>query len=167
VNVSEATVVAETKVKHKTFTYHSALEWKGSRACVLESKQKPPLRASSPPEFKGEAGVWTPEDFFVGAVNVCTLTTFVAFAERLGFRFESYTSEAYGVLEFQDGSFRFTRVTVNPHIVVFDASAVAEATEILHNAHEKCIIANSIRATVDVVPTIEVAAPAPRPNSVF
>ncbi|MBI3191832.1 MAG: OsmC family protein, partial [Pedosphaera parvula] len=54
------------------------------------------FRVASPPEFKGEAGVWTPEDLFVAAVNVCTMTTFAAFAQRLNLPVLSYRCEAEG-----------------------------------------------------------------------
>ncbi len=145
------------RVRHKAFTYRTALEWAGGRACLLGSADKPVLRVASPPEFKGEAGVWTPEDLLVGAANVCTMTTFVAFADRRGFRFESYVSEAEGVLEMAAGGFRFTRIVVRPRIVVADAAAAEVARAILDEAHAACIVANSLQAPVDVTAVIETA----------
>jgi peroxiredoxin-like protein len=151
--VSETAVAAGPR--RKTFTYRTTLEWVGGRAGVLESRDKLSFRVSSPPEFKGDPDVWTPEDLFVGAVNVCTMATFVAFAERGGLRLEAYTSEAEGTLEFVDGCYRVTRVTVRPRIVVLEAAAVEVAKQVLADAHEKCIISNSIRSTVVLEPTVE------------
>lgn len=142
-------------VKYKTFTYRTQLEWVESRAGVLRSEGKPEFRVSSPPEFKGEAGVWTPEDLFVAAVNVCTMTTFLSFAQRLQLPIVSYTSEAEGVLEFVDGGYRFTKVILRPRITVGNEEAIEQARKTLHDAHEKCLISNSIRATVLVEPSIE------------
>jgi len=146
--------VMEARVKQKSFSYRTHLEWVGRRGGVLGSKDKPSFRVSSPPEFKGEAGIWTPEDLFVGAVNVCTLSTFLAFAERVGLGLECYASEAEGVMELVDGGYRFTRVVVRPRIVVSDPETVETAIAILHDAHHKCIIANSIRAEVVLEPVV-------------
>ena len=157
--MTEQVVATPGKIKHKSFTYRTSLVWSGARAGVLGSEDKPPIQASSPPEFKGVAGAWTPEDLFVGAVNMCTLMTFVAFAERLGVPFLSYSSEAEGTLEFVDGSYRFTRVTVRPLIRVTDGGAAAAVERALHEAHDSCIVSNSIRPEVVLEPTIELSQP--------
>lgn len=98
--------------------------------------------------------MWTPEDLFVSAVNACTLTTFVAFAQRDGLPVESYSSKAEGLLEFVNGSYMFTKVTVLPTIIVAAPEAVAKAERALHEAHKSCIIANSIRASVSIEPVV-------------
>ena len=63
---------------------------------MVRAAGKPDLEVSSPPEFKGEAGIWTPEDLFVGALNACILMTFVAFATQKGLEFASYECRAEG-----------------------------------------------------------------------
>jgi len=153
--MEQAKRVSQPSIKYKTFTYTTQVEWLENRAGVLRSEGKPEFRVSSPPEFKGEAGVWTPEDLFVAAVNVCTMTTFLAFAQRLQLPIVSYSSEAEGVLEFVEGGYRFTRVVLRPRIVVETEEAVEQAGKTFHDAHEKCLISNSIRATVLVEPNIE------------
>jgi len=151
-------IAAQPKVKHKSFTYHTGLKWeKGTRAGMLSSDGKPAFRVASPPEFKGEEGVWSPEDLLVAAVEACTLTTFVAFALRLNLPVVSYRSSAEGLLEFQEGNYRFTRIFLRPEIVVETAGAVDQTTKTIHDAHEKCLIANSIRAEIIVEPIIKVA----------
>ncbi len=155
--MTESTLSAEPKVKHKTFSYRTSLEWVGGRAGIASSSGKPSFRASSPPEFKGEPGVWTPEDLFVLAVEVCTMTTFAAFAQRLRLPIESYASEAEGVLEFVDGGYRMTRVTLRPAIVVPDADAARQVEVTLREAHRACIVSNSIKSTVALEPLIRVS----------
>ena len=66
------------RARHKSFTYRTDLAWTSGRSGLLSAEGKPDLQVSSPPEFKGEPGRWTPEDLFVSAVNVCTMTTFAA-----------------------------------------------------------------------------------------
>lgn len=149
------TVTAQPKVKHKTFTYHTELMWLDNRAGMLRSEGKPAFRVASPPEFKGETGVWTPEDLFVAAVEACTMTTFMAFTQRQNLPVVSYQSRAEGVMEFVDGSYRFTKIFLRPSVLVANTEALAAATKALHDAHKSCLIANSICAEVLLEPKIE------------
>src|SRR5262245_32660600 len=89
---------AGTRVKHKTFSYRTGVRWLGNRSGLIRSEGKPDLRVASPPEFKGEAGVWTPEDLFVAALDLCTMTTFAALTQRRGLEIVSYDSSAEGTL---------------------------------------------------------------------
>ncbi len=155
---STTTVTGEPAARYKTFRYRTRIEWHGGRAGDLASEGKPVFRVASPPEFKGEAGVWTPEDLLVAAVNACMMTTFAAFSQRLGLPIRSYACDAEGVLEFAEGSYRFTGVTLRPKIVVSDPSALKQVEKALADAHGSCIISNSIRAKVVLEPEFEVLA---------
>ncbi len=147
---------SQPKIKHKSFTFETNLRWIGGRTAYLQSDGKPDLRVSSPPQFKGESGVWTPEDMFVASVEACLLTTFVAFAQRGAVPVISYTSQAEGLLEFVDGDYRITRVVVKPTILIDHPDAASAAAEAVHAAHEKCLIGNSITTEIVVEPHIEV-----------
>jgi organic hydroperoxide reductase OsmC/OhrA len=144
----------QPKVKHKTFTYSTNLTWMEGRSGTMGSDGKPSLRVSSPPEFKGESGVWTPEDLYVGSIEICHMTTFLAFAARLKMPVVSYQSKAHGILEFIDGDYRFTRVILFPTIVVEREASEEDVLACLRDSHKHCIISNSINTLVEVNPTI-------------
>jgi peroxiredoxin-like protein len=148
----------EAKKTYKVFRYQSDVDWKSGRRAVISAEGKPDIEASSPPEFKGDPGFWTPEDMFVASVNLCTLMTFVAFAQRKELDFVSYESAAEGVLEFVEGKYRFTEVILHPHLVLKSESDIARAQQILEDAHKACLISNSVTATVKVFPEIRAAA---------
>jgi peroxiredoxin-like protein len=150
----------ETKKTHKVFRFETDVRWVEGRRARVCAPGKPDLETSSPPEFKGEAGKWTPEDMFVASVNLCTLLTFVAFAERKGLKFKDYECAAEGVLEFADGSYRFTEVILHPHVSVDSEASVESARELLDSAHRHCLISNSITAAVKVFPDVRVASAA-------
>lgn len=147
--------MSEPKIKYKTFSFHTNLEWADNRAGILRSAGKPEFRVASPPQFKGEEGVWTPEDLFVAAVDVCTMTTFVAIAQRLNLPVQSYISAAEGIAEFIDGSYRLTKVILRPTITIKTAGAVEQTEKALSDAHKGCLISNSIRSEVYIEPTIQ------------
>lgn len=152
-----AAVTEEPRIRHRSFTYTTTVEWAGARSGTLLSGSKPRLRVSSPPEFKGEAGVWTPEDLFVAAVNICLMTTFQAFAAKLELPIVAYSATADGLLEFADGGYRFTTIHVRPTITIADSRFVPEVARTLDDAHRNCLISNSISADVVVEPHLLVS----------
>lgn len=152
--MEQTSATVQPKVKYRSFSYRTQLRWEGNKSGTLQADGKPSLRVASPPEFKGEAGVWTPEDLFVAAVDICTMTTFMAFAQRLGLPIVSYTSSAAGTLEFVDGGYRFTKVVLRPSIVIGTSEVAEQVRRTLDDAHAACLIANSILAEVRVEPRI-------------
>ena len=141
----------------KAFLYRTTLDNVFGRTGVAHAGEKPELRVASPPEFKGEEGVWTPEDLFVSAIEVCTMLTFTGIAEKRGVKFVRYESSAEGLLEWQDGSYRFTRVVVRPRITVNDRAAIPAVRDVVERAHRTCLVANSVRSTVIVEPEVVLA----------
>jgi peroxiredoxin-like protein len=141
-------------IRPKSYRYATSLRWTGERKGGMSVAGKPPVEVATPPEFKGHAGVWSPEDLFVAAVNSCLMTTFLALAERSGLGFEKYESEAEGLLELVDGKFVFTKVVVRPRVTLKAGEDRARAEEILHKSESHCIVSNSIRTPVTLEPTI-------------
>ena len=77
------------------YLYKTEVEWNGERHGDLREPELPNLQVDAPPEFKGE-GTWTPEHLFVGAVNSCFMTTFLAIAENSKLDFVSFKADAKG-----------------------------------------------------------------------
>ncbi|HEX3071917.1 MAG TPA: OsmC family protein [Thermoanaerobaculia bacterium] len=149
-------VLQPPRIKPKSFTYKTAVAEVEGRSASLRSEGKPSLRVASPPEFKGTAGVWTPEDFFVAAIEVCLMLTFVGVAEKNGLTFANYESKAEGLLEWDHQSYRFTRVVVRPAITLFDEHSIVAAHETLERAHATCLVAKSVSCEVVVEPVFSV-----------
>jgi organic hydroperoxide reductase OsmC/OhrA len=66
--------------KHKSVRFKSSLAWTRDRRGRAFAPGKPEIDIGSPPEFRGEPGVWSPEELFVGALNGCLVLTFIAMA---------------------------------------------------------------------------------------
>jgi peroxiredoxin-like protein len=146
--------VSQPKPRYRSFTYKTNVKWTGARAGELASEGKHTIRVSSPPEFKGEGGVWTPEDLFVASVEICHMMTFIAFAYKRGLPLVSYESHANGVLEFIDGDYRFTRIVLFPTVEVANTASESDVYDLLREAHKHCLVSNSIASIVEVNPTI-------------
>ena len=153
--MEQTAVTPKPKIKYKTFTYHTYLKWTGDRSGTLYSKGKKAFRVASPPEFKGEEGVWTPEDLFVASVDTCMMTTFMAFAQHKNLPIVSYKTYAKGLLEFIDGKYQFTKIYLWPTVLVQTNDAIEQAKQTITDAHKSCLISNSIKADVIIQPNIK------------
>ena len=136
--------------KSKVYLYQTAVKWTEQRKGVISCAGKPDVQVATPPEFKGHEGIWSPEDLFVASVNICVMSTFLAFAERAGLSFTGYESDAQGRLEFVDGKFRFTTIVLQPRIFLKPGEDVGKAKELMAKAEANCLISNSINTHVVV-----------------
>ena len=146
----------QPKVRHRSFSYATNLSWVEGRIGTMTSEGKPPLQVSSPPEFKGNAGYWTPEDAFVGSVEMCQMLTFIGIAQKQQVPFVSYKSSAKGTLEFIDGQYRFTRIVIAPIVGIEGVDVEDAVLAVIREAHQRCLIANSITAVVEVNASVAV-----------
>src|SRR5437899_10435409 len=108
----------EPKKAFKSFRYKNTLVWKSARRGMVSALGKPSLEVGSPPEFRGEPGIWTPEDLLVGALNSCLMLTFLALSQSKGLGPLGYVREAEGLLENVDGRYRIQEITDQPRVAV-------------------------------------------------
>ena len=143
------------EVRSKRDTYRNLVQWSEQKRGVISSAGKPDMQVATPPEFKGHEGIWLPEDLFVSSVNICVMSTFLAFAERAGLAFTGYESEAEGTLELVDGKFQVTTIMIKPKLSLKPGEDAAKAKELLAKAEANCLISNSIKSKVTLEATIE------------
>jgi organic hydroperoxide reductase OsmC/OhrA len=137
-----------------SFKYENRLLWTGGKQGVLHADGKDDLRVATPPEFKGVAGIWSPEDLLVGAVNACVMSTFLAFAEREGLQLFSYESSSVGRLAPVERVFQITEVEVAVTGCV-DEKDFETALRLSERVEPACFISNSIKANVLIHWTID------------
>ncbi len=141
-------------VRSKVYTYRTAVTWTEQKKGAITSEGKPEIQVATPPEFKGHPGIWSPEDLYVAAANICLMTTFLAVAERGGLAFTSYQCDAEGRLELVDGKFQVTVITLRPHITLPSGGDTAKARELIEKAEANCLISNSMKTRITLEPTI-------------
>jgi len=145
----------EAKKTYKSFQYRSRVVWKTGREGVMSGPGHPSIVVGSPPEFKGKPDVLPPEELLVGSVNTCLMLTFLAYAENRKLEFDSYESDAEGLLEHTGGKYRVTQITVRPKLKLKRASDEELARELLASAKEGCFVSNSLTSTVTITPEIQ------------
>jgi organic hydroperoxide reductase OsmC/OhrA len=138
----------------KTEIYETSATWIGGHRGHLKLGNGPEMDFSAPPASHGEAGVLTPEDAFVGAVNTCVMLMFIWAAERFRLDLVSYDCRAEGTKLIElDRTEIFTRVVLKPHIVVRAAGELPEVVEkrirrALESAQKFSLVANSVKSEV-------------------
>ena len=65
----------EPKKTFKTYHFKNAIALKTARRGIMTHEGHLPVEIGSPPEFKGAADVWCPEELLIGAVNTCLMLT--------------------------------------------------------------------------------------------
>lgn len=103
------------------------------------------LDTSSPPEFDGPPGHWSPETLLVAAVADCYVLSFRAVARAAAFEWKSLNCRVVGVLERVSGVTQFTRFTTAVRLRAPRGADRERAREILERAEKVCLIANSLR----------------------
>lgn len=139
--------------------YNVDIEWLQDRKGVASSPELDnTVEVVTPPEFpKGIARVWSPEHFFVAAVNSCLMTTFLAVAENSKLNYISFKSQATGTLEKVEGKFMITKVLLKPHVVLAEGETPERAQKVLTMSEKACLISNSIKSEVVMDATVTFA----------
>jgi organic hydroperoxide reductase OsmC/OhrA len=148
----------------KTEIYTTDVTWSGGHRGRLKLGNGPEMDFSAPPASHGEAGVLTPEDAFVGAVNTCVMLMFIWAAERFRLDLASYECRAEGTKLIElDRTEIFTEIVLKPRIVVRAGNEPAAAVEKrvrrgLEGAQKFSLVANSVKSRVAVEPEILIDA---------
>ncbi len=144
-------------MKFKKFKYDCNVVWQDDRRGFVSAKNLVPISMSAPPEFKGHAGFWTPEHFFVASVNACFWLTYVGIAEKKGLKLRDFVSFGEGFLDFKEGGYAFTKVEIFPEIQVESETDLPLAKQIVHEAEKGCLVARSVRCEIEVHPRFTVS----------
>jgi|SRR5581483_5965056 len=152
----------------RSHNYNIKIQWTGNRGTgtsdyrayernhVILAENKIEIPGSSDPAFRGDPTRYNPEEFLVAALSTCHMLSYLHVCVLNGVVVTNYTDNATGTMEeTPDGGGHFTEVTLNPIVVVKDASMIDKANELHHKASELCFIANSVNFPVKHVPGCE------------
>ena len=115
---------------------------------------EPLIAFSAPPEFKGQAGHWTPEHFFVAAVASCFLSTFSGMASNSNLDFDSLELDAEGILTQDPAGWRFQEVVLRPRLTITRLEDKELGNRLLHKAEKNCLVGRSLACPIVLEPAI-------------
>lgn len=141
----------------ETHVFRTSIHWIELKKGRMSSPGLPSLDVATPPQFPGgHEGFWSPESLFVASAEACLMATFLAIAENSKLGFTSYSSEAEGKVEKGDRGFLVTSIEIRARVVVPSADVVDRATRILEKSKAACLISNSMKTAVHLVPEVTV-----------
>lgn len=146
-----------------THFYDVSADWIAERKGKLSSESLPvALEVATPPPFPGGIeGIWSPEHFFLAAIDSCLMTTFLAIAENSKLEFTQFHSKAIGKLEKVDGKYMISEVELVAELEIPNEKDRDKAERILHKSDAACLISNSIKSKISFRPTVHVTATSP------
>ena len=117
------------------------------------------IEVATPPEFpKGIPGIWSPEHLFTAAVNSCLMTTFLSIAENSKLDFINFSCSSKGKLDQVDGKYLMTEIILEPTVLISNEKDRERTERILQKSEAACLISNSIKSKVIMIPTIKISA---------
>ena len=140
--------------------YNVEINWKADRKGVMCSQELMNeggtcIEVATPPEFpKGMPGIWSPEHLFTAAVSSCLMTTFLAITENSRLVFKDFNCKSSGKLEQVDGKFMMSEVVLNATVIISDEKDREKAERILFKSEAACLISNSIKSKIVLIPAI-------------
>ncbi len=138
--------------------YRTQLEWKpGSEEAVSRCEGKPDWSISAPPEFGGNAALWSPEDALVSAVESCLLLTMLFFVDKMKIGLHAYRSESEGKMEKTPGGLRFTSIDISISAVVATEEDGVKMQQALGRAEAACPVAQALNISPSVKLQTEIA----------
>lgn len=145
------TATDSSTVRPKTYVFPAVVEWLAGRTVSARVTGKQHVAIGPPVELGGpDPVVWSPEDLLVASTASCLAVTYTGLAQKRGLHLSSLRVEGEGVVGTRaDHRFGFTELNLRLRIVVPPTEADV-ATELAHDAHERCLIAASLDLPVDV-----------------
>jgi peroxiredoxin-like protein len=145
--------------------YNVDVSWKQDRKGLLSSPELDDpekannngIEVATPPQFpKGIPGIWSPEHLFTAAVSSCLMTTFLSVAENSKLEFTHFECKSKGKLEQVEGKFIMSEIILEPFVIIVNESDREKTERLLNKSEAACLISNSIKSKVTMIPTIRV-----------
>lgn len=137
--------------------YHATATAQGELVRVT-SPELSQLETAAPVEFGGPGHRWSPETLFTAAIANCFVLTFKAVARASRLRWAGMECDVESVLDRVDNKTQFTEAIVKVRLTVDEADDAERAGMLLQKAEANCLISNSLKTVIKLVPEILVAA---------
>lgn len=153
----------KTKFENMETHYYSVnVNWNAERKGMLCSPEliRDPsscIEVATPPQFpKGIPGIWSPEHLFTAAVSSCLMTTFLSVAENSKLEFTNFSCKSKGKLEQVEGKFMMSEIILEPTVTITNDKDRERAERVLQKSEAACLISNSIKSKIILIPTIKI-----------
>jgi organic hydroperoxide reductase OsmC/OhrA len=130
------------------------------RSYDITIHNKPVIRGSSDPSFRGDNTRHNPEEMFVASLSACHMLWYLHLCAEAGIIVINYEDDARGFMKEDNmkGGY-FSEVMLAPRVTITDGSKKEKAYELHDRANKLCFIANSCNFPVKHQAIVESIAP--------
>ena len=133
---------------NKPIIFATDLHWSGDKTGIVSSHSLKSFSVSTPPEFGGPDGEWSPEHLFLSSITSCFMSTYLVFVNKMKIDNTGFECTATGQVEIVDGKYKFTYIHVYPKAFVGNDADVEKAKLAMEKAKKYCLISNSVNAEI-------------------
>jgi len=143
-------------------TYQATAFWALHHRGVVKADSDNPyiLDFTTPPEFGGEARLWTPQHFLLAALASDYVATFRELARNSHLEFQVIETTVVGHIDDQPGGRRFTRIMIRPELTLCREEDRHRGHFLLAKAERSSMVAHSLASSIAVEEKIEFEEPA-------
>ncbi|ADR21107.1 peroxiredoxin [Marivirga tractuosa] len=154
----------------KDHHYQSLLKWTGNtgkgtksytsyeRSYDIIIENKPTLKGSADPGFRGDASLHNPEDVFLASISSCHMLWYLHLCAVNKITVIDYQDKASATMqEDSQGKGHFTGAILHPEVIILEKDKIELAESLHQKANEYCFIANSCNFPIQHDPTIKLA----------
>ena len=134
--------------------YKVKVEWTEGKKGIVEGDDGKKIEISTPADFGGPSGYWSPEELFVSSIASCLMTSFLYFVLKNNVKLISYENKAIGKVEkvekIEKKGYVFTDVEVEVTAKVDKDEDMDKIKTFLALAEKYCLISNSTDVKISV-----------------
>ncbi len=134
--------------KNKPIIFTTELHWSADTIGIVGSSSLKSISVSTPPEFGGPEGEWSPEHLFLSSITSCFMSTYLVFVNKLKIENTGFECSATGQVELVDGKYKFTYIHIYPKAFVAHEDDLEKAKLAMEKAKKYCLISNSVDAEI-------------------
>jgi peroxiredoxin-like protein len=137
-------------------TYRVVAWWASGKTGLVKSDSAPnAIHFTTPPQFGGIEGRWSPEDLLLSAVASCFTSTFHSLAERSSFHFTDLEVEVQGCVNKSESGYMFNEIVVRPRVTLSTDEDRAHAERLMEKAKRLCLVSRALAVEQKFEPRVQ------------
>ena len=137
-------------------TYRVVAWWASGKTGLVKSDSAPnAIHFTTPPQFGGMEGRWSPEDLLLSSVASCFTSTFHALAERSSFYFTDLEVEVKGCVNKSESGYLFSEIVIRPTVKVANRQDRPLAERLMEKAKRLCLVSRALAVAQTFEPLVQ------------
>jgi len=138
-------------------TYRVVAWWASEKTGLVKSDSAPnAIHFSTPPQFGGVEGRWSPEDLLLSAVASCFTSTFQALAEYSKFHFTDLQVEVQGCVKKSESGYMFSEIVIRPTVKIRTDEDRPVAERLMEKSKRLCLVSRALAVAQRFEPLVQV-----------